>query len=160
MTRAEFNELGITEEQYEEMFGEKAVFDDEATAETTAEAVAESTIEVPEIAETATEPATEPAEETSTAEVATETAEETTAEATVAAIVPAEAKAEVIATGAAMSFTNIKAAAEYLANELSLKVSNTLDGLYKTKRRGSNKNHGYIVTFNEDKTVQLAKIAQ
>lgn len=143
MTRAEFNELGITEEQYEEMFGEKAVFDDEATAETTTEAVAESTIEVPEIAETATE-----------------TAEETTAEATVAAIVPAEAKAEVIATGAAMSFANIKAAAEYLANELSLKVSNTLDGLYKTKRRGSNKNHGYIVTFNEDKTVQLAKIAQ
>ena len=156
MTRAEFNELGITEEQYEEMFGEKAVFDDEATAETTTEAVAEPTIEVPEIAETATETA----EETSTAEVATEATEETTAEATVAAIVPAEAKAEVIATGAAMGFANIKAAAEYLANELNLKVSNTLDGLYKTKRRGSNKNHGYIVTFNDDKTVQLAKIAQ
>lgn len=156
MTRAEFNELGITEEQYKDMFGEEAVFDDEVTAETTAEAVAESTIEVPEIAETATETA----EETSTTEVATKTAEETTAEATVAAIVPAEAKAEVIATGAAMSFANIKAAAEYLANELSLKVSNTLDGLYKTKRRGSNKNHGYIVTFNEDKTVRLAKIAQ
>jgi hypothetical protein len=156
MTRAEFNELGITEEQYEEMFGEKAVFDDEAAAETATEAVAESTIEVPEIAETATETA----EETSTTEVAAETAEEPTAEATVAAIVPAEAKAEVIATGAAMGFANIKAAAEYLANELNLKVSNTLDGLYKTKRRGSNKNHGYIVTFNEDKTVQLAKIAQ
>lgn len=152
MTRAEFNELGITEEQYEDMFGEKAVFDDEATAETATEA----TIEVPEIAETATETT----EETSTAEVAAETAEETTAEATVAAIVPAEAKAEVIATGTAMSFANIKAAAEYLANEFNLKVSNTLDGLYKTKRRGSNKNHGYIVTFGEDKTVQLAKITQ
>lgn len=153
MTRAEFNELGITEEQYEDMFGEKAIFDDEATAETTTEAVAEATIEVPEIAETATETA----EETSTAEVATE---EPTAEETVAAIVPAEAKAEVIATGAAMSFENIKKAAEFLASELNLKVSNTLDGLYKTKRRGSNKNHGYIVTFGEDKTVQLAKITQ
>lgn len=152
MTRAEFNELGITEEQYEDMFGEKAVFDDEATAETAAEA----TIEVPEIAETATETT----EEASTTEAATETAEETTAEATVAAIVPAEAKAEVIKTGAAMGFANIKDAAEYLANELNLKVSNTLDGLYKTKRRGSNKNHGYIVTFGEDKTVQLAKITQ
>lgn len=152
MTRAEFNELGITEEQYEDMFGEKAVFDDEATAETATEA----TIEVPEIAETDTETT----EEASTTEAATETAEETTAEATVAAIVPAEAKAEVIKTGAAMGFANIKAAAEYLANELNLKVSNTLDGLYKTKRRGSNKNHGYIVTFGEDKTVQLAKIAQ
>lgn len=149
MTRAEFNELGITEEQYEDMFGEKAVFDDEATAETATEA----TIEVPEIAETATETT----EEASTAEVATE---EPTAEETVAAIVPAEAKAEVIATGAAMGFANIKAAAEYLANELNLKVSNTLDGLYKTKRRGSNKNHGYVVTFGEDKTVQLAKITQ
>lgn len=156
MTRAEFNELGITEEQYEDMFGEKAVFDDEATAETATEAVAEATIEVPEIAETATETA----EETSTVEAAAETAEETTAEATVAAIVPAEAKAEVIATGAAMSFENIKKAAEFLASELNLKVSNTLDGLYKTKRRGSNKNHGYIVTFGEDKTVQLAKITQ
>lgn len=134
MTKAEFESLGLT-----------------------TEAVAESTIEVPEIAETATETA----EETSTTEVAAEATEEATkTEATVAAIVPAEAKAEVIATGAAMSFANIKAAAEYLANELSLKVSNTLDGLYKTKRRGSNKNHGYIVTFNEDKTVQLAKTAQ
>ena len=150
MTRTEFNELGITEAQYEEMFGEKAVFDDEAAtpaAETVAEATAESTIEVPEIAETT--------EEASTTEVAAETAEET-----VTAIVPAEAKAEVVATGAAMSFDNIKKAAEFLAAELNLKVSNTLDGLYKTKRRGSNKNHGYIVTFGEDKTVQLAKIAQ
>lgn len=135
MTRAEFNELGITEEQYKDMFGEEAVFDDEATA---AEAATDSTVEVPEMVETP-------------AEVAE-------AQTTIEAIVPAEAKTEVIATGAAMSFANIKAAAEYLANELSLKVSNTLDGLYKTKRRGSNKNHGYIVTFNEDKTVALAKI--
>ena len=137
MTRAEFNELGITEEQYKDMFGEKVVFDDEEMAPE----AAKSAVEVPEIAETATE-----------------TAEETTAEATVAAIVPAEAKTEVIKTGAAMGFANIKAAAEYLSNELNLKLTNTLDGLYKTKRRGSNKNHGYIVTFNEDKTVALAKI--
>ena len=144
MTRAEFNELGVTEEQYEEMFGEKAVFDDEVAP------AAEATVEVPEMVET---PAEEPAVE-ATAEAPK--AEE--AQATVDAIVPAEAKAEVIKTGAAMSFANIKAAAEYLAKELNLKLTNTLDGLYKTKRRGTSKNHGYIVTFNEDKTVALAKI--
>lgn len=144
MTRAEFNELGVTEEQYEEMFGEKAVFDDEAAP------AAEATVEAPEMVET---PAEEPAVE-ATAEAPK--AEE--AQATVDAIVPAEAKAEVIKTGAAMSFANIKAAAEYLAKELNLKLTNTLDGLYKTKRRGTSKNHGYIVTFNEDKTVALAKI--
>ena len=146
MTRAEFNELGVTEEQYEEMFGEKAVFDDEAAP------AAEATVEVPEMVET---PAEEPAVEAA-AETEAPKAEE--AQATVDAIVPAEAKAEVIKTGAAMSFTNIKAAAEYLAKELNLKLTNTLDGLYKTKRRGTSKNHGYIVTFNEDKTVALAKI--
>lgn len=144
MTRAEFNELGVTEEQYEEMFGEKAVFDDEVAP------AAEATVEAPEMVET---PAEEPAVE-ATAEAPK--AEE--AQATVDAIVPAEAKAEVIKTGAAMSFANIKAAAEYLAKELNLKLTNTLDGLYKTKRRGTSKNHGYIVTFNEDKTVALAKI--
>lgn len=134
MTRAEFNELGVTEEQYKDMFGEEVVFDDEVTvAETT-----EFTVEVPEMVETPAEAAE--------------------AQTTIEAIVPAEAKAEVIKTGAAMSFANIKAAAEYLSNELNLKLTNTLDGLYKTKRRGSNKNHGYIVTFNEDKTVALAKI--
>lgn len=146
MTRAEFNELGVTEEQYEEMFGEKAVFDDEVAL------AAEATVEVPEMVET---PAEEPAVEAA-AETEAPKAEE--AQATVDAIVPAEAKAEVIKTGAAMSFTNIKAAAEYLAKELNLKLTNTLDGLYKTKRRGTSKNHGYIVTFNEDKTVALAKI--
>lgn len=148
MTRAEFNELGVTEEQYEEMFGEKAVFDDEVAPA----AEAEATVEVPEMVET---PAEEPAVE-ATAEAEAPKAEE--AQATVDAIVPAEAKAEVIKTGAAMSFANIKAAAEYLAKELNLKLTNTLDGLYKTKRRGTSKNHGYIVTFNEDKTVALAKI--
>lgn len=142
MTRAEFNELGVTEEQYEEMFGEKAVFDDEVAP------AAEATVEVPEMVET---PAVE-----ATAEAEAPKVEE--AQATVDAIVPAEAKAEVIKTGAAMSFANIKAAAEYLANELNLKLTNTLDGLYKTKRRGTSKNHGYIVTFNEDKSVALAKI--
>ena len=146
MTRAEFNELGVTEEQYEEMFGEKAVFDDEAAP------AAEATVEAPEMVET---PAEEPAVEAA-AETEAPKAEE--AQATVDAIVPAEAKAEVIKTGAAMSFANIKAAAEYLAKELNLKLTNTLDGLYKTKRRGTSKNHGYIVTFNEDKTVALAKI--
>jgi hypothetical protein len=145
MTRAEFNELGVTEEQYEEMFGEKAVFDDEAAP------AAEATVEAPEMVET---PAEEPAVEA--AETEAPKAEE--AQATVDAIVPAEAKAEVIKTGTAMSFANIKAAAEYLAKELNLKLTNTLDGLYKTKRRGTSKNHGYIVTFNEDKTVALAKI--
>ena len=146
MRRAEFNELGVTEEQYEEMFGEKAVFDDEAAP------AAEATVEAPEMVET---PAEEPAVEAA-AETEAPKAEE--AQATVEAIVPAEAKAEVIKTGAAMSFANIKAAAEYLAKELNLKLTNTLDGLYKTKRRGTSKNHGYIVTFNEDKTVALAKI--
>ena len=146
MRRAEFNELGVTEEQYEEMFGEKAVFDDEAAP------AAEATVEAPEMVET---PAEEPAVEAA-AETEAPKAEE--AQATVDAIVPAEAKAEVIKTGAAMSFANIKAAAEYLAKELNLKLTNTLDGLYKTKRRGTSKNHGYIVTFNEDKTVALAKI--
>ncbi|MBO6101412.1 MAG: hypothetical protein J6P07_08815, partial [Spirochaetaceae bacterium] len=85
--------------------------------------------------------------------------EVTKAEETVAAIVPTEAKAEVVATGAAMSFANIKAAAEFLAEQKGLKVSNTLDGLYKTKRRGTNKTHGYAVQYNDDKSVVLTPIA-
>ena len=138
MTKAEFESLGLTTEQYKEMFDEEPIIEDEAQAtEAVAETSVEATVEAPEMVQ-----------------------EETTkAEATVAAIGPAEAKAEVVATGAAMSFANIKAAAEFLAEQKGLKVSNTLDGLYKTKRRGTNKTHGYAVQYNDDKSVVLTPIA-
>lgn len=138
MTKAEFESLGLTTEQYKEMFDEEPIIEDEAqTTEAVAETSAEATVEAPEMVQE----------------------EATKAEETVAAIVPAEAKAEVVATGAAMSFANIKAAAEFLAEQKGLKVSNTLDGLYKTKRRGTNKTHGYAVQYNDDKSVVLTPIA-
>lgn len=138
MTKAEFESLGLTTEQYKEMFDEEPIIEDEAQAtEAAVETPAEATVEAPEMVQE----------------------EATKAEETVAAIVPAEAKAEVVATGAAMSFANIKAAAEFLAEQKGLKVSNTLDGLYKTKRRGTNKTHGYAVQYNDDKSVVLTPIA-
>lgn len=138
MTKAEFESLGLTTEQYKEMFDEEPIIEDDAQAtEAVAEKPAETTVEAPEMVQE----------------------EATKAEETVAAIVPAEAKAEVVATGAAMSFANIKAAAEFLAEQKGLKVSNTLDGLYKTKRRGTNKTHGYAVQYNDDKSVVLTPIA-
>ena len=141
MTKSEFESLGLTTEQYKEMFDEEPIIEDDVqeTTEPTEPAKAETTVEAPEVVQ----------EEPAKAE----------AEATVEAIVPAEAKAEVVATGAAMSFANIKAAAEYLAEKMGLKVSNTLDGLYKTKRRGTNKTHGYAVQYNDDKSVVLTPIA-
>lgn len=138
MTKAEFESLGLTTEQYKEMFDEEPIIEDEAQAtEAAVETPAEATVEAQEMVQE----------------------EATKAEETVAAIVPAEAKAEVVATGAAMSFANIKAAAEFLAEQKGLKVSNTLDGLYKTKRRGTNKTHGYAVQYNDDKSVVLTPIA-
>ena len=138
MTKAEFESLGLTTEQYKEMFDEEPIIEDEAQAtEAAVETPAETTVEAPEMVQE----------------------EATKVEETVAAIVPAEAKAEVVATGAAMSFANIKAAAEFLAEQKGLKVSNTLDGLYKTKRRGTNKTHGYAVQYNDDKSVVLTPIA-
>ena len=141
MTKSEFESLGLTTEQYKEMFDEEPIIEDDVqvATESTEPAKAEATVETPEVVQ----------EEPAKAE----------AEATVEAIVPAEAKAEVVATGAAMSFANIKAAAEYLAEKMGLKVSNTLDGLYKTKRRGTNKTHGYAVQYNDDKSVVLTPIA-
>ena len=141
MTKSEFESLGLTTEQYKEMFDEEPIIEDDVqeTTESTEPAKTETTVEAPEVVQ----------EEPAKAE----------AEATVEAIVPAEAKAEVVATGAAMSFANIKAAAEYLAEKMGLKVSNTLDGLYKTKRRGTNKTHGYAVQYNDDKSVVLTPIA-
>jgi len=138
MTKAEFESLGLTTEQYKEMFDEEPIIEDEVQAtEAAVETPAETTVEAPEMVQE----------------------EATKVEETVAAIVPAEAKAEVVATGAAMSFANIKAAAEFLAEQKGLKVSNTLDGLYKTKRRGTNKTHGYAVQYNDDKSVVLTPIA-
>lgn len=138
MTKAEFESLGLTTEQYKEMFDEEPIIEDEAQAtEASAETPTETTVEAPEMVQE----------------------EATKAEEAVAAIVPAEAKAEVVATGATMSFANIKAAAEFLAEQKGLKVSNTLDGLYKTKRRGTNKTHGYAVQYNDDKSVVLTPIA-
>ena len=138
MTKSEFESLGLTTEQYKEMFDEEPIIEDDVQ-EATEPAKAETTVEAPEVVQ----------EEPAKAET----------EATVEAIVPAEAKAEVVATGATMSFANIKAAAEYLAEKMGLKVSNTLDGLYKTKRRGTNKTHGYAVQYNDDKSVVLTPVA-
>lgn len=138
MTMSEFESLGLTTDQYKEMFDEEPIIEDDVQ-EATEPAKVETTVEAPEVVQ----------EEPAKAE----------AEATVEAIVPAEAKAEVVATGAAMSFANIKAAAEYLAEKMGLKVSNTLDGLYKTKRRGTNKTHGYAVQYNDDKSVVLTPVA-
>lgn len=138
MTKAEFESLGLTTEQYKGMFDEEPIIEDEAqTTETVVETPAEAAVEAPEMTQ----------EDASKAEE------------TVAAIVPTEVKVEVVATGAAMSFANIKAAAEFLAEQKGLKVSNTLDGLYKTKRRGTNKTHGYAVQYNDDKSVVLTPIA-
>lgn len=138
MTKSEFASLGLTTEQYKEMFDEEPIIEDDVQ-ETTDPVKAETIVEAPEVVQ--------------------EDSVKSEAEATVEAIVPAEAKAEVVATGAAMSFANIKAAAEYLAEKMGLKVSNTLDGLYKTKRRGTNKTHGYAVQYNDDKSVVLTPIA-
>ena len=138
MTKAEFESLGLTTEQYKEMFDEEPIIEDEVqSTEAAVETPVETTVEASEMAQE----------------------DVTKAEETVATIVPAEAKAEVVATGAAMSFANIKAAAEFLAEQKGLKVSNTLDGLYKTKRRGTNKTHGYAVQYNDDKSVVLTPIA-
>jgi len=136
MTKSEFESLGLTTEQYKEMFDEEPIIEDDVQV-STEPAKAETTVEAPEVIQE----------------------ESAKAEETVEAIVPAETKAEVVATGAAMSFANIKAAAEYIAEKMGLKVSNTLDGLYKTKRRGTNKTHGYAVQYNDDKSVVLTPVA-
>lgn len=116
MTRAEFNELGITEEQYETYFGEKVSFDEvETSVVEEVEVVAEA--EEPSIVETSVEP-----------------------------------------TEASLSFDNIKAAATFLAGELNLKVTNTLDCLYKCLK-SSHKTHNYSVERLNDKSVVLTPIA-
>lgn len=138
MTKAEFESLGLTTEQYKGMFDEEPIIEDEVQpTEAAVETPAETTVEDSEMVQE----------------------DATKAEETVAAIVPTEVKVEVVATSAAMSFANIKAAAEFLAEQKGLKVSNTLDGLYKTKRRGTNKTHGYAVQYNDDKSVVLTPIA-
>lgn len=71
---------------------------------------------------------------------------------------PVAAPVEPVAAVDSMSFKNIKAAAEFIASKRGVKVSNALDCLYKIKRSGSNKTHGYSVKFFENKTVALTLI--
>ena len=112
MKREEFELLGITVSQYEELFNEKLVFDGEVSNTPVIKA---------------------------------------------APVVPVTPVTETVISSNSMSFKNIKAAAEYIASNCGLKVSNALDGLYKIKRRGANKTHGYTVQFCNDKSVVLTQ---
>ena len=117
MKREEFDLLGITVSQYEELFNEKLVFDGEVS-------------NIPVIKAAPVVPVT-----------------------------PVAPVTETVTSSDSMSFKNIKAAAEYIASNCGLKVSNALDGLYKIKRRGANKTHGYTVQFCNDKSVVLTQAA-
>ena len=120
MKREEFDLLGITVSQYEELFNEKLVFDGEVS-------------NIPVIKAAPVVP--------------------------VVPVTPVATVTETVISSDSMSFKNIKAAAEYIASNCGLKVSNALDGLYKIKRRGANKTHGYTVQFCNDKSVVLTQAA-
>lgn len=128
MKRNEFELLGITVADFEELFNEKLVFDD----------VSNNTV-IPSAKLAKSAKLTKPAP--------------------IVPVTPVVPVAETVISPDSMSFKNIKAAAEYIASNCGLKVSNALDGLYKIKRRGTNKTHGYSVQFCDDKSVILTLVA-
>lgn len=62
-------------------------------------------------------------------------------------------------TGEVMSetlqFKSVKEAAQFLADKLDLKITNTVDCLYKCLKKENSETHNYKVTRNEDKSIIL-----
>lgn len=142
MNLSEALACGITKEMYEQYCDEPLV-DDVTVAE---EAVVEDQVAEEAVEEQAAEEAVveEP--------VAEEVVEETTEE----AIVPAAV--ETAAASAALEFKNMRFAGKYLAEELNLKFTNTLDCLYKCLKAKNHKTHGYAVERLDDNRVILTKL--
>ena len=136
MKMADVIAMGLTVEQYNEFFDDPI---EDLVQETSVE---ESTIESPEFAEET--PVVEAMTEEPEAEAATE-------------IVPAVVDTAVAA--GALEFKNMKAAAVYLSEKLNLKVTNTLDCLYKCLKAKNHKTHKYAVERREDDTVVLTPLA-
>lgn len=134
MKKAELDALGLTKEQYEAYFGELPEIEDD----------------VVETVETVETPAF--AEETPVEETPSEVAIEETPDVVPATVEPATA-------AAGIEFKNMKAAADFLAEKLNLKVTNTLDCLYKCLKAKNHKTHKYAVERREDNTVVLTPLA-
>lgn len=137
MNLSEALACGITKEMYEQYCDEPLV--DDVTVEEEAvveEPVAEETVE-------------EVVEEQAAEEVVEETTEEES-------IVPAAV--ETAAASAALEFKNMRFAGKYLAEELNLKFTNTLDCLYKCLKAKNHKTHGYAVERLDDNRVILTKL--
>jgi hypothetical protein len=137
MNLSEALACGITKEMYEQYCDEPLV--DDVTVEE--EAVVEEPV------------AEETVEETVEEQAAEEVVEETTEE---ESIVPAAV--ETAAASAALEFKNMRFAGKYLAEELNLKFTNTLDCLYKCLKAKNHKTHGYAVERLDDNRVFLTPI--
>ena len=138
MTTKELDELGLTLDQY------AAYFDDEVELEDEAELDDDMSLDIDSDFEEDTEDEVEASEEVEEPE---EESEPVTPE-------PEEEEDEEDEPEDALNFKNLKAAAIYLADTLNLKVTNTLDCLYKCLK-ASSKTHGYFVVRHEDSTVTL-----
>jgi hypothetical protein len=137
MNLSEALACGITKEMYEQYCDEPLV--DDVTVEE--EAVVEEPV------------AEETVEQTVEEQAAEEVVEETTEE---ESIVPAAV--ETAAASAALEFKNMRFAGKYLAEELNLKFTNTLDCLYKCLKAKNHKTHGYAVERLDDNRVFLTPI--
>ena len=137
MNLSEALACGITKEMYEQYCDEPLV--DDVTVEE------EAAVEEPVAEETV--------EETVEDQAAEEVVEETTEE---EPIVPAAV--ETAAASAALEFKNMRFAGKYLAEELNLKFTNTLDCLYKCLKAKNHKTHGYAVERLDDNRVILTKL--
>ena len=137
MNLSEALACGITKEMYEQYCDEPLV--DDVTVEE--EAVVEEPV------------AEETVEETVEDQAAEEVVEETTEE---EPIVPDAV--ETAAASAALEFKNMRFAGKYLAEELNLKFTNTLDCLYKCLKAKNHKTHGYAVERLDDNRVILTKL--
>lgn len=57
-----------------------------------------------------------------------------------------------------IEFPSVKFAGEFLCDKFGIKITNAVDGIYKSLRRGTNKTHGYSITKTADNTIILNKI--
>ena len=57
-----------------------------------------------------------------------------------------------------IEFPSVKFAGEFLCDKFGIKITNAVDGIYKSLRRGTNKTHGYKITKTMDNTIILNKI--
>ena len=57
-----------------------------------------------------------------------------------------------------IEFPSVKFAGEFLCDKFGIKITNAVDGIYKSLRRGTNKTHGYRITKTADNTIILNKI--